>query len=153
MGEKTTCGLSVLRRLRTRREEIAMQAYQQCRRQIDALNARIAQLGRALAEETAGTRRRLLEADAGISTSQYRMGAVELRAAISRDRALLAGLTETLRRRRQELLDAMNRRKALDSLGGEGSARQELTSRRQPAHRQDGVFAAHAASRIDQQET
>ena len=151
VGEKTTSSLSVLRRVRKRREEIATQAFQQCQQQVDAVHARIARLERALAQETAEMRRRLLEADASTSTSQYRLGVQEIRAAISRDRALLAGLTETLRRRREELLDAMSRRKTLDWLGDERDARRRLAARREALHRQDDVFASHAASRIDRQ--
>ena len=56
-----------------------------------------------------------------------------------------------VRKRREELLDAMSRRKTLDWLGDERDARRRLAARREALHRQDDVFASHAASRIDRQ--
>ncbi len=142
MIKDTAFRLEGILRLRRQRERIASQLFTGARDRANAINMRIHRLQAALSEHSHAQRDAV---SAGSDNSPQQTD--RLADAISAEVNRLEPANELLRQRREDLLDAMRRRKALDRLKEKRTAAKALRADRRQGREGEDTYAAFAAIR------
>lgn len=142
MVRDTAFRLEGILRLRRQRERIASQLFTGARDRADAIDRRIQRLQAALSEHSHAQREAV---SAGSKNSALQTD--RLTDAIAAEANRLGPANELLRQRREDLLDAMRRRKALDRLKEKRAAAQALRADRRLGREREDTHAAFATIR------
>jgi flagellar biosynthesis chaperone FliJ len=108
--------VEMLLKVRQQEEDAARRAFDEANARANFHRQRVAETERLLVEHSRAAGQDVTASPRASSTAGYRRIATELRGVMGEQSALLRQLDPMLRTCRQELLEAMNRRKAAQSL-------------------------------------
>ena len=145
MPNRTADRAKMLLKFRQQQEQVAQQAFDDALARAEGICQRIARLERGLASETRRARQRIADAAARPALVRHLLSAAEVRAAIAAEVAGLREADVTLRQRREELYEAMARRKAAGALCDRAARHRAVRFRRDEVRQSDETHAAHAA--------
>lgn len=142
----------ILLRLRRQEEDNSVQAFASAKAQVDSIRGSIERLGGELHRQDRHARTALADSQATDSRAtramlaQYRQAVTQTQAAIADESGRLEVAQQQLRQRREELLMAMRRRKAVGKLTQRLIAAAELEQRRDEVKQWDDLYATSRAA-------
>ena len=137
--------VEMLLKIRRREEQDARRAFDQVQGRGEFLRGRINELGQLLAAQNKAARQ-VMSAPGDEAAPAYRTALTQLRQAIGEQRALLRPLEDMLRKCRAELLEARNRRRAVETLRDRLAARHSARRQQLEAGHLDDTHAARLAA-------
>jgi len=136
--------MSVLLGLRRRREDVARVAFESARVEAQAAEAQVQRLRSLLNAQNAAAREAMVHRPA--SMSLYRQAAAELTASLADANRLLAATRAELERRRKALHEAMQDRKAAESVNDKRVVQVAAQQYRLDTKAADDMHAARSAT-------
>jgi flagellar export protein FliJ len=137
--------VEMLLKVRQQEEDGARRAFDEANARANFLRQRLAEMERLLLEHSRAAGQDVTATPGPATTAGYRRIATELRSAMGEQSALLRQLEPMLRTCRQELLEAMSRRKAAESLRDSLARIQAEGQEQAETARLDETHAARAA--------
>lgn len=146
---KRTFPSAMLVRPVKQREEIARQAFTDARQEVEAVESNIRHLQRALATQNERARRTLLDAREAASLTLYRRCVCDIACALAGEKRRLGQANEALSKYRDDLIEAMKQRKAMDLLVQRQLAIENMVHQREQGREADHLHNARMAWRME----